>query len=237
MELFKRINAVSIDIETMNLDANEIELESRFLKAHPSTKDPDKIKAQIKAKKEQLKTKGALKDSAQIACIGLHMHGQPPVVIHSVGSKYDLVDEFGIETSFVNSEKEMMHEFTAIMNSICDNETEIVVAGKYFDIPKIRLAAVRNGVALPGFLLPLTSNPIYDVLYIGGKYFLVGNKRQHDIGLDELCKRLGIDTGGKVIAGAEVPGMIERGEYKEVIIYCAMDAVKNTECYRKMTCQ
>lgn len=237
MELFKRINAVSIDIETMSLTDEQLEFESMFLKGHPSTKDEEKIKSQIEIKREELSIKGALKDSSSIACIALHMNGQPPVVIHSIGNNFNLVDEFGIETSFVSSEKEMIEEFSAIMNSICDSETEIVVAGKYFDIPKIRLAAVRNGVAIPDSLLPLASNPIYDILYIGGKYFLTGNKRHHDLGLDELCERLGVGTGGKTIKGIEIPGMIERDECKEVVIYNALDAVKNTECYRKMTCQ
>lgn len=237
MEMFKRINAISIDIETMNLKDKEIELESQFLKAHPNTKDPDKIKAQLAAKKEGLKVKGALQDSSEIACIGLHMHGQPPVVIHTIGKQYSLLEEYGIESYHVETEKQMMQEFQSLMNNVCDDDTELVIAGKYFDAPKLRLAAVRNQVKLPCALIPMAPNRIYDILYMGGKYFLVGNKRQHDLGLDELCKRLGVDTGGKVISGSEVPGMIENGEEKEVVVYCALDTVKNTECYRIMKCE
>ena len=237
MKFLKRINAISIDIETMNLDADEISLESKFLKGHPNTKDADKIKAQIQKKKEDLKIKGAVKDSCKISCIGLHMHGQAPVVIHTIGEQYNLLEDYGIESYFVASEQEMLEEFRAIMDNICDDETEIVVAGKYFDIPKLRLAAVRNGVKSPKSIIPMAGNRIYDVLYVGGKYFLVGNKRHNDLGLDELCERLGVETGGKVICGSEVPRMIEDGECKEVVIYNALDAVKNTECYRKMTCQ
>lgn len=231
----KKYPFFSIDIETRNLSAKAIEFEKQFLKPHPSTKDEDKKMKQLEEKARKLKEKGAVTDSCEIASIGIHVQGEMPIVIHTFDFHEDLKADYGMEHYPCVGEKEMLRIFYELMSSACDETTELVVAGRDFDFPKIRTRNVVNGVPIPEPLVPGAQNPNYDVLFMGAKYFLV-NKR-FSVSLDELSQRLGVDTGEKAISGAEVPGMIERGEFKEVIIYNGLDAVKNTECYMKMTCR
>lgn len=233
---FKKVPFISIDIETKNLTKKEIEFESQFLKAHPSTKDPEKIAAQIATKTKALSTKGALTNTCEIASIAIHSAGTGPLVIHATGFDGDL-DDYNVKAFSFLTEAEMLAEFTEIFNVSCDEETVIVVAGKYFDLPKIRYACLKNRVPMAEAVKPGAPNQIYDVLFMGGKYFMVGGGSSYSLSLDELSERLGLNSGGKVISGKEVPGMIERGEFEEVIVYNALDAVKNSEAYLLMTGQ
>ncbi len=233
---FKKVPFISIDIETKNLTEKEIEFESQFLKPHPSTKDPKKIKAQLEEKKANLHSKGALTNTCEIASIAIHSIGASPVVIHTMDYQKEL-EEYNIVSIPEKTEAEMLNSFAQIFNDDCDEETVIVVAGKYFDLPKIRYACLKNRVPMAEAVKPGAPNQIYDVLFMGGKYFMVGGGSSYSLSLDELCGRLGLDSGMKVISGKEVPGMIERGEFEEVIVYNALDAVKNSEAYLLMTGQ
>ena len=224
---------LSIDIETRNLTADEVEFEGQFVKAHPGTKDKEKIEAQIEKKKQNLLEKGALTNTCEIASIAIHVPGEMPIVIHTFDFNEDLTEEFFIDHMPCTNEKEMMNTFFEIVSSACDDETELVVANRDFDFPKLRMKALVNRVPIPQPFMPGAHNRIYDVLFMASKYFMIGG--QYNISLDELCKRLGVGTGEKAIPGSEVPGMVERGEYKEVIVYNGLDALKNSECYELMT--
>lgn len=224
---------LSIDIETRNLTEEQIEFEAQFLKASANTKDPVKIEKQIADKKEKLKTHGALTDSCNIASIGIHVPGEVPIVIHTFDYEEDLSEEFHVEHLPCKDEKEMMHTFYELVSSACDEETVLVVANRDFDFPRLRLKCIQNRVPIPGPLVPGAGNQTYDVTFMATRYFMKGKK--FSVSLDELCQRLGVATGEKAISGAEVPGMVDRGEFKEVIIYNGLDAVKNSECYEMMT--
>jgi hypothetical protein len=230
--VFKMMSHISIDIETKNLTNEQVDFESKFLKAHPSTKDEAKKQAQIETKKRELSTRGALTNSCEIASIAIHSDRGRAVVFHTL-DEVDLTD-YNMNGCKYDTEREMLSAFSSLLDECCDDETEIVVAnGKGFDFPKIRLACVRNRVQLPEVLMPGAVNKIYDVTYIACKYFFVGN--QMFMSLDELCTRLGVRTGEKAVSGAEVPAMIERGEHTEVLVYNGLDAIKTTECYLLMT--
>lgn len=231
IEMFKKSLWVSIDIETRSLNEEQIEFEAQFLKAHPNTKDPAKIKDQIEKKKENLLTKGACTNSAEIACIGVHTPDEAPIVLHTFDFSRELytVDHVSYKTT-----SEMLEAFSALLDELCDQETVLVVAGKKFDLPKIRLEMAKLDLKMPETLLPWSNNPVFDVLFYGGKYFMVEGDAQHNVGVDELLKRFGIRKKGKQVTGAEIPGMIERGEYEEVILYNADDALSNSLLYQKM---
>lgn len=231
--MFKTAVHVSIDIETGNLSPDQVEFETQFLKHHPSTKDPDKQAAQVEKKASFLLDRGALTNSAPILSVALNWGGTP-AVLHNF--PYDgKLSEYGLLAYKFNSESDMLEGFREFMDNICSEETVIVVAGEHFDLPKLRLAMARNRIKIPESISPGSPNKIYDVLYVGGKYFLLGNKRHHDLGLDELCLRLGVKTGGKVISGSEVPNMADAGQYEEILVYNGLDAIKNTECWKVMT--
>jgi len=226
----KKKTFISIDIETKNLSEDDLEMEQGLVKAATNIKDPAKIKANVEKKRTALVSRGALTNSCEIGSIGIHANGETPLVLHTFDFSSDIE---GIEHEYFSSEQEMLKGFNMFMDDVCTDETVLVVAGRDFDFPKLRLRSVMNNVPMANAMRPGAENTIYDVLFMATKYFMIGNK--FSISLDELCLRLGINSGGKAISGKEVPGMIERGEFEEVILYNAMDAVKNSECYIKMT--
>lgn len=231
IKMFKNSPWVSIDIETRNLNQEQIEFEAQFLKSHPNTKDPAKIKEQIKKKKENLLTKGSCTNSSEIACIGIHAPERALLVLHT----FDFTKELNALSHVpYKSTSEMLEAFSVLLDELCDQETVLVVAGKKFDLPKIRLEMAKLDLKMPEALLPWSNNPVFDVIFYGGKYFMVEGDAQYNVGVDELLKRFGIRKEGKQITGAEVPDMIERGEFEEVILYNADDALSNSLLYKKM---
>jgi len=229
----KKFPFVSLDIETRNLTPTQAEFAAQFLKHHPSTKDEEKKAAQIAAKKAALSDRGALNDASEIACIGLWTASEPaPIVLHTFAFDGEIE---GVAHASYATEKDMLVAFAEMMNEACDDQTEVVVANAGFDLPRMRYAAaIRNRVVVPEIIKPRSVNPIYDVLYMAGKYFLVGSGSEFNLSLDDLVKHCRITTG-KVVSGAEVPGMIEREEYEEVITYNAVDALVTGKAYQILT--
>ena len=221
-----------IDIETRNLKPEQIEFESQFVKHHPATKDESKRAAQIAEKTAALSEKGALCNSAEIACIGVYDNTlSAPVVLHTFdfSKQIDGVDHYRFD-----DEHDMLVELYQMIDLSCDDLTEIVVANADFDLPKIRYrAAIKNKVKIPRIFIPNSPNPVYDVLYNARKYFLLGSEY---ISMDTLVKHLGIDNG-KVVSGKEIPSMIDAGQFEEVITYNAIDVMMTRKAYLTMNCQ
>lgn len=228
---FKTLEYISIDIETMHLTDDQIEFESQFLTHRKGTKDPEKIKAQILKKKADLVEMGAVKDSSTIASIGIHSDTINPHVVHHFPYHEELDH---VEHTACKNEAEMLSTLTIFLDDKCTEETVIVVAGKGFDLPKIRLSSIKNRVKFPNCMMP-GNNPVYDLLYMGGKYFMTGSSAQHNVSVSELLKRFGFDREGKIVSGGEIPIMISEGKYGEVITYNGLDALDNSLLYKAMT--
>lgn len=228
----KKFSFISVDIETRNLTPEQIEFASAFVKHHPSTKDEAKKAAQIEAKKAALVEKGALNDASEIACIGFWTTLEAaPIVLHTFPCDEQIE---GIAHAQYATEKEMLEAYCEMMNDACDEQTEIVVANAGFDLPRLRYAAaIRNRVAIPEIIKPRSPNSIYDVLYMAGKYFLVGNGAEFSLSVEALARHCGIITGNAV-SGKEVPDMIDRKQYKEVITKNAIDVVATGKIYQMM---
>lgn len=231
--MFRKAQFVSIDIETKNLSDSQIEFESQFLKSHPGTKDEDKKQAQVAAKKESLAKKGALTNSAEIACIGFwNDYEQSPFVLHTFDFNKQLD---GIATARYESEASMLYAFAQLMNDSTDEQTEVVVANAGFDLPKLRYAAaIRSRTTIPEIIKPRSPNPIYDVLYMAGKYYMVGTGQEFTLSLEDLAKHLGLSSN-KVIHGSKIPDLIDQGEYETIITYNAIDALLTGRAYQILT--
>jgi hypothetical protein len=231
--IFRKYPFIALDIETRNLTAAQAEFAAQFLKHHPNTKDEAKRAAQIAAKKAALSGRGALNDASEVACVGFWSPSEPaPIVLHTFPFGEEIE---GIAHAQYATEKKMLEALAEMMNDACDEQTEVVVANAGFDLPRLRYAAaIRNRVAVPEIIKPRSVNPIYDVLHMAGKYFLVGGGAEFSLSLDDLAKHCRITTG-KVVSGAEVPGMIDREEYEEVITYNAVDALLTGRAYQILT--
>jgi len=225
---------IVIDIETCNLTEEQIEFEKQFIKHHPNTKDPDKQMAQVEKKADALLQRGALTNSADIFCVGFSVGSEESVVVLN-SRQVEFQDGNVLAIGFPDSTA-MLRQLAAFLDDFCGDGTEIVVAGREFDLPKIRFAMVKAGISLPQVLKPGSPNQVFDVLYIGGKYFMMGAGAEYSLNLGDLCRWFSIDEG-KIISGAEVPDMIDRGEHKEVIVYNACDVLKTRRLYEKFTGQ
>jgi hypothetical protein len=226
------LDFISIDIETRNLKDDQIAFESDFLKSHPNTKDETKKESQIAAKKNALVARGALTNSCEIACIGIYTSFDESVVLHT----FDYVKEVSAKTKHIgySSESEMLKAFCDMLDNRCDEETEIVVANAGFDLPKLRLAAIRCCCKIPNIFLPQAMNSVFDVLSVAKKYFLVSSST-YAYSLAEVGCRFGLMDKDKIISGSEIPGMIDKEEFEKVILYNGIDAMIAGKLYMMMT--
>lgn len=233
MIMMKKYKFIAIDIETRNLTEQQIEIASQFVKPHPSTKDEAKKEAQVATKKMALVKKGALNDMSEIACIGFWTFTEPsPIVLHTFNFDKEIE---GVAHAQYESEKKMLEAFSEMMNDACDEKTEIVVANSGFDLPKLRYAsAIRNKVQMPHMIKPGAPNPVFDILRVAGKYFFVGNGAERSLSLDELARHCNI-IQGKICSGAEIPGMIEAGDFENVINYNAIDVIATALIYKMLS--
>jgi len=231
--MLRKLPYIVIDIETRNLSQTGRELASSLVKPHPSTKDEAKRAAQVQAKVSSLEEKGALSDIAEIACIGIYSDSITPTVLHTFDFEGAIE---GVDHGKYADEKTMLSDFCGIINEGCDENTEIVVANAGFDLPKIRYAAaIRNKTKIPDILMPRSSNSVFDILHIAGKYFLVNKSDKYSLSLDDLAKHLGYE--GKRASGAEVPNLIDSGEFETVITYNVVDLLLTNMAYKVMSCR
>lgn len=226
--MYKPSPYVVIDVETRNLTPDMIEFESKFLKHHPGTKDAGKQEEQISKKKKALETRGALADSAEMAVIGFYIQGMQPILLHTL----DFTGQIdGVECQKFTSIYDLLPVFAEYLDVFCDETTEIVVANAGFDLPKLRFAFAKNRVKMPKILSPKSTNSVFDVLRVFGRYFMVSSVAEYNVGLDEVTTRLCIEGGSKIMTGADVPRMIDEGNHEEVLVYNSIDVMKTLQSY------
>ncbi len=224
---------VTIDIETLNLSDDELELEFNLVKPNANIKDPQKKEKNINDKKRKIREKSALQDHAKLGCIGCKA-GQTVYCFTSFGKmdkkEIEALEHAGILVQQHEAEKDMLQAFNGWIDSETNEETEVVTFNGYgFDLPKIRLASARNSVQIPEVLLP--GQPGKDLMFYYSKYFSTG--KSPFVSLSEVCIRLGI-CKGKIGSGKLFPRMIEDCEYIEAIIYNALDCILTDKVYRRL---
>lgn len=219
---------ICLDIETMSASEEAINQELELWKP-PSNWKPETIEKNREEHAQKVREKSALLDSAPIASIALADAEGDIVVFHQLRMDSGMQDGFFSDHS--KTEREMLIAFREWANQCTDENTVIVGFNIGFDLPHLRLAYTRHNLKLPALLIPRSNNPVFDVMYLFTKYFT--SKDTLFISLDEVAKRLGLDTDGKQLSGADVPKHIQQGFeddnavhlHTDVITYNAIDVL------------
>lgn len=228
---------ICLDIETAHADKKSIESEIERWKPGGNVKDADKIEAAREKFSEKVTDKSALLDASPVACISVRTE--------KVGKVFNGIDKksYAVNHSDVisgGSEKKMLIDFREWLDTVTDDKTVLIGFNIFaFDIPRLRAGFMRHRLKLPRVLSPRVldadKQPIIDVMSMFLRGFTSDCYGDRHISLREVEHRLGLPEYKDKISGAEVPDMIERGEVKKVLSYCAVDTLSTLRAYMLMT--
>lgn len=233
------------DVETMNPPAAQMEkLEADFLAEWEpgQLKDPEKIVAKKIADMEKFRSKAALLDAAPVAMVGL-MFDEETYLLH--GLKTAKAKWFGRRENRVaiegfKNEAALMRAVSNLLGKKTSAESMGVGHNIYgFDLPKMRLATVRNGIDLPEALrVKLVEDDDRQRMLDTMKHFCRYFARNGELFIKQetMLERLGLDPMLKGVAtGADVPGLLAAGKITEVATKLLADLVGVRQAFLRMT--
>jgi hypothetical protein len=235
-----------MDVETMNPPAQEMKrLETEFLEDwEPPTswKDEAKIAAKRIEDLEKFRERAALLDAAPVSMVGL-MFEERVFILH--GLKREEPKWFGKRERNVSmegfpDERTLIEAVYAVIEKQVRDKMQGVGHNIFgFDLSKLRLAGVRNGLVLPDALRVVMDEEedrqrYVDTMALYCKYF--AKRGELFITQDRMLERLGIESLLKGVAtGADVPQLLEAGKINEVATKLLADLVGVREAFLRMT--
>jgi hypothetical protein len=193
-----------MDVETMNPPAEVMgRLEEEFLaewEPGGNLKDPEKIESKRRAEIQKFRERAALLDAAPVVMVGL-MFEEQTFLLH--GLKTAKAKWFGNRKNNVTlegfrGEKALMEAVSLVLNEKTSPGWMGVGHNCYgFDLRRIRLACVRNGLKLPEALRVVLNEEedrrrFLDTMQHFCKYF--GRNGEIMISQDKMLGRLGIES-------------------------------------------
>jgi hypothetical protein len=245
-----------IDVETMDAREEDIlaaqeEVRREFeadWQPPENYKDPVKIAAlreeKLAKRVDRIREQAALLDAAPVAMLGLMLE-QQTFLLH--GLKREKAKWFGkngkanhVSIEGFAGEKELMEAAAEILERKTSAETLITGHNIFgFDLRKLRLATVRNGLTLPpAFRVRLVDGEerqsVLDTMHHFCKYF--GRNGEIMISQDAMLERLGIGSLLKGVAsGKDVPGLLAAGKVTEVATKLLADLMGVRQAVLRMT--
>ncbi len=237
--------AFFFDVETM--DASEEAVDRDFAENYEtpkSYKDQEAIERHKADARVKWTEKAALLDAAPVAMVGL-MFERKTFLLH--GLKNERGKWFGrngernqVWIEGFAGEKLLMEMVCKVITRFTGAETRGVGHNIFgFDLGKLRLAIVRNGLALPEFFRVLTledeeRQQFVDTMKLYTRYF--AKSGQMFIKLEAMAENLGIDVPLKGIAtGEDVPKLLAAGKITAVAAKNLSDLVVVREAFLRMT--
>lgn len=206
--------------------------------ANELPKKKQALEAQIKACEDEVAGKvdeawrrtsfdGAL---CQIVCIGSAIGDANPLTLHSKPQ----------EVLSLKAEGQLLRSwFAALELAVPTDERHALIWVGHnvidFDLRIIYQRSVVHGIR-PPYWIPFDSKPWGDRVY-DTMLGWAGNRGR--VGLDKLCRILGIDAKGSELGdeidGSKVWDFVKEGRIKDVATYCAGDVHRAREAHRRLT--
>ncbi len=141
----------------------------------------------------------------------------------------DDLEPRGAASWYGPNEKELLQRFWTRMGKERPG-LWITHNGLGFDLPFIKKRSVIHQVRPPFDinLAKFRTEPVYDTMAVWSNW-----DNRGWVKLDTLARVLGVET--KSGSGAQVQSMWERGESKEIALYCLHDTYVTYACYSRMT--
>jgi len=234
-----------VDVETMCPAPDVMErLEEEFLSEWEpggNLKHPEKIEAKRLADLEKFRERAALLDEAPVAMVGIMfedatflLHGLETAKATWFGNRENNVTLEGF-----SGEPALMKAVSLVFGEKTSPDWMGVGHNCYgFDLRRIRLACVRNGLKLPDALRVVVNEEeprprFFDTMQHFCKYF--GRNGEIMVSQDKMLLRLGIESLlNGVATGADVPGLLARGKISEVATKLLADLVGVRDAFLKM---
>ena len=236
------------DVETRNPDPEDMKrLEAEFMddwEPAGNLKDPEKIEAARAAALLKFRDKAALLDAAPISMVGL-MFESRTFLLHSLGKakpKWFGKRERNVSIEGFAGERKLMEAVYATLEEHTTEKMHGVAHNCFgFDLSKLRLAGVRNGLTLPDVLRVVMTEDeervrFVDTMSLFTKFFC--KRGELFISQDRMLQRLGIESLLKGVAtGADVPKLLAENPPRitEVATKLLADLLGCSDAYAKMT--
>lgn len=230
---------IVLDIETIAGRPEDAEAQFRAEWRPAATWKAETVAKRYEEARIRYEERGGLIDTSPIACAAMLIAtpGMPPqrICYHAM-AQHEPRTAGGTSAVIVGFPSQ--HEFLAATAAALDRLAgpDTVLAGHHvlgFDLPRLRLALVRERISLPTCLVP-GEQPVYDTM----RRYWSGFATRGDslmISLVELADRLGVQSCKDLADGSDVQGMYERGEWETICTYCLLDVETEAECFRRMT--
>lgn len=223
---------VAIDIETAGGRPEDAE-EWMRRNWEPSAKwKPETIGARYLEMLAKKTERLALLDASQIIAIGI----RTPVelgLFHSMQAAPPSTVEGSFVQGFVG-ERQMLAAFRAFTSTRTSEETLLVGHNiGHFDLPRLRLAFLRNGLQLPA-VLAADGQPVFDTMREFCRRFSADSDSNGMISLDALLAKIGLPSHKDVASGADVPGMFAAGAFDAIVRYCLLDVATEAIVFERL---
>jgi hypothetical protein len=234
------------DVETTNPPEEEVvkDFEANYDGPPKGWKDLAKIEEHRSETLLKWHEKAALLDIAPIAMVGM-LFEEETFLLH--GLKAEKAKWFGkngaknrVSIEGFASEKELMQMVCRLLTKKVGPETRGVTHNGFgFDLGKVRLAIVRNGLPLPEIFRVMhlddeERQPWVDTMRMYCRYF--ARAGQLFIKQETMLENLGIEPLLKNVAtGADVPVLLKNGKINEVAAKLLADLVGLRSAFTKMT--
>jgi len=219
---------VTIDVETIQGTPDEAEDYVRRTFTADLRWTAATIGERYKQAVEAAKEKRALLDTAPIISVSLRTESDCRL-IHWM--PLDVPAIAGVPLERMPDLRSMLLRVRDYLDC-CGPDTVIVghnVTG--FDLPKLRLAMIRNRIRLPAVLAD-PDQPVYDTMRMW-TYFSV-DKRQF-VSLNEALELAGLPSHKGQLSGADVPSLYQAGQFETIALYAICDVLAEDSLYLWMT--
>lgn len=133
------------------------------------------------------------------------------------------------------TQRDMLVALRALIDACVTPDTHLVGHNiRDFDLPKLRMAYLREGLRLP-LCLASDEQPIFDTMQVWGRRFSAN--RDCFVSVADVCEELGIETHKDLVDGSQVDGLYAEGKFDTIIKYNLLDVLVEHEMFRRMTGQ
>lgn len=226
---------IALDIETGNAPEEFIQAKIADWTPPGNVTKPETVEARRKEAADKIREKSALLDGAPILCVAIHSQNDR-LIFNGMDSNPYQIDGWTIES--LTDEHQMLVRLRGWLDTKTDPYTTLVGHNLLgFDLPKLRIAYLRNRLRPPYCLSVGTdehSQPTTDTMRLFARRFAVESNGQPFVSLDKVATALGLPRPKSTISGSAVPAMHERGEHLPILTYCAIDTTTTAAAYELM---
>lgn len=247
----------AFDLETGDAREDDIELACALVKPASNIKDPEKVQENLATKRAKIAEKAALMDAAPIASAAFVTEAEKVIFYHrgypwGKFTPVKAIKGFGGTLVCEKDERGMLlvlRDWMDARSVLFDKEEQATLKKRKgsilichnlfgFDLPKLRLAYIRNELRLPEILDPEAVErgaEYYDTMKHFLRYFTTENAGDQFISVEAVGARLGLPQYKAHMSGADVPKAVREGKALDVLTYNGLDALEHYAFFRSMT--